>query len=125
MFLSGGFSVKKNIIVDKGFSEDYMSKKGCLFNSVYINWPVSLLWYYSELDQIRDQQCGSLSEKDLRIGRHNNIEKEEEDGKNLMKAMEIEDSEEDEGSLKDEVDYSFRKNPNSKWPNNRIPFELG
>ena len=39
--------------------------------------------------------------------------------------MEIEDSEEDEGSLKDEMDYSFRKNPNSKWPNNRIPFELG
>ena len=41
-----------------------------------------------------------------------------------MNAMEIEDTEEDEGSLED-IDYSFRKNPNSKWPNNRIPFELG
>ena len=28
MFLPGEISVKKNIIVNKGFSEDYMSKKG-------------------------------------------------------------------------------------------------
>ena len=41
-----------------------------------------------------------------------------------MDAMELENSDEEEESL-NMGDYSFRENPTIKWPNNRVPFELG
>ena len=125
MFISGEISVKKDIIVDKRFSEDYISREGKIailnqFGKIHFS-PLS---YYPDLNRIQKEQCGSLSEKDLLIGRHNNIEKEEEDGNYLMDAMEIENSAEEEESL-NTGDYSFRENPTMKWPNNRVPFELG
>ena len=81
--------------------------------------------YYPDLKPTRNEHCGVLSDKDLITGRHNNIEKsEEEEGKHLMLALETENIDKDEGSWNDGT-RSFRKNPHRKWPNNLLPYEIG
>ena len=79
---------------------------------------------YPDLKRIQNEQCGVLTEKDLKTGRDNNLEKSEEEERNhLMMAMETEDIDQ-EGSSNDGT-RSFRKNPHYKWPNNLLPFEIG
>ena len=110
------------MVTKRTTSQDYMSEKGKI---IFFIQELNPFLYYPDLKQAQDQQCGVLSEKDLKTGHDNNLDKsEEEESNHLMMAMETENIDEDEGSYNDGT-RSFRKNPHYKWPNNLLPYEIG